>query len=84
MLTRCCRQGMGAKNMVRLVVLVALLLPVILAIGSIVVDVGNWYVLKRRLQTQVDAAALAAGGVANGCDNPDPARSRRSRHEDQT
>jgi hypothetical protein len=55
----------------QVVVLFALLLPVILTIGSVVVSVGNWYVLKRHLQTQVDAAALAGGGVFNGCqENP--------------
>jgi Putative Flp pilus-assembly TadE/G-like len=58
----------------QVVVLFALLVPVILTIGSVVVSVGNWYVLKRHLQTQVDAAALAGGGVANGCQNPDPAQ----------
>ncbi len=51
----------------QVVVLFALLLPVILAIGSIVVSGGNWYVLKRHLQTQVDAAALAAGPAFTGC-----------------
>jgi hypothetical protein len=51
----------------QVVVLFALLVPVILTIGSVVVSVGNWYVLKRHLQTQVDAAALAAGGEATGC-----------------
>ncbi|HXG75779.1 MAG TPA: pilus assembly protein TadG-related protein [Gaiellaceae bacterium] len=48
-------------------VLVALLLPVLLAIGSIVVSIGNWYVHKRHLQTQVDAAALAAAREFTGC-----------------
>jgi uncharacterized membrane protein len=45
----------------QVVVLFALLLPVILTIGSVVVSAGNWYVLKRHLQTQVDSAALAGG-----------------------
>ena len=35
--------------------------------GSIVVSVGNWYVLKRHLQTEADAAALAGAAMANGC-----------------
>ena len=48
----------------QVIVLVRAAIPVILAIGSVVVSVGNWYVLKRHLQTQVDAAALAAGAVA--------------------
>lgn len=50
-----------------IVVLFALLLPVLIAVGAIVVSVGNWYVLKRHLQTQVDAAALAGGPGATGC-----------------
>ena len=57
----------GLREHGQVIVLVALLLPVILTIGSVVVSVGNWYVLKRHLQTQVDAAALAGGAVANGC-----------------
>jgi hypothetical protein len=50
-----------------IVVLFALFLTVLLGIGSIVLDVGNWYVLKRHLQTQVDAAALAGGPGFTGC-----------------
>ena len=52
----------------QVVVFFALLIPVIFALGSIVMSAGNWYVLKRHLQTQVDAAALAGGAVANGCE----------------
>jgi hypothetical protein len=51
----------------QVMVLFALLVPVILTIGSIVVSGGNWYVLKRHLQTQVDAGALAAGPAFTGC-----------------
>jgi hypothetical protein len=51
----------------QVIVLFALLVPVILAIGSVVMSVGNWYVLKRHLQTQVDAAALAGGPAFTGC-----------------
>jgi Putative Flp pilus-assembly TadE/G-like len=59
----------------QVLVLVALLVPLFLAIGSIVIDVGNWYVLKRHLQTQVDAAALAGGPAFTGCfQNPLAAR----------
>jgi len=47
-----------------------LLLPVIFAIGAIVLDVGNWYVHKRHLQTQVDAAALAPAPEFTGCFDP--------------
>jgi hypothetical protein len=45
----------------QVIVLMALLIPVIFAIGSTVMAVGNWYVLKRHLQTQVDSAVLSAG-----------------------
>ena len=51
----------------QVVVLFALLVPVIFAIGAIVLDVGNWYVHKRHLQTQVDAAVLAAAPHFVGC-----------------
>ena len=34
-----------------------------LALGSLTVTVGNWYVHQKRLQTLVDSAALAGGGV---------------------
>ncbi|HXF98753.1 MAG TPA: pilus assembly protein TadG-related protein [Gaiellaceae bacterium] len=47
----------------QVVVLVALLLPALMALGSIVIAVGNWFVHARHLQTKVDAAALAGGGV---------------------
>jgi hypothetical protein len=45
----------------------ALFLPVVFAIGAIVMDVGNWYVHKRHLQTQVDAAAFAGATKFVGC-----------------
>lgn len=45
----------------------ALLLPVIFAIAAVVLDVGNWYIHKRHLQTQVDAAALAPAPEFTGC-----------------
>ena len=51
----------------QIVVLFALFLMVLLALGSVVVDVGNWFVLKRHLQTQVDAAALAGGPGFTWC-----------------
>ena len=38
-----------------------------MALGSLTVTVGNWYVHQKRLQTLVDAAALAGGGVFQGC-----------------
>src|SRR5690242_1633257 len=39
----------------------------VLVLGTVVVDVGNWFIHRRHLQTQVDAAALAAAGSFNGC-----------------
>ena len=48
-------------------VLFALLLPVILGLGSIVIAIGNWYVHAKHLQTQVDAAVFAAGTQFTGC-----------------
>jgi Flp pilus assembly protein TadG len=50
-----------------IIVLFAFMLPLLLSIGSIVVSVGNWYVHQRHLQTQVDAAAFAAGTKFTGC-----------------
>jgi hypothetical protein len=49
------------------VVLVALLmLPIVMLLG-LSVQIGNWFVHKRHLQTQVDAAALAAGQYFADC-----------------
>jgi hypothetical protein len=39
----------------------ALLLPLVILVGVFAVDIGNWYVHKRQLQIQADAAALAGG-----------------------
>ena len=38
-----------------------------LFMGMLVVDVGNWFIHRRHLQTQVDAAALAAATDFTGC-----------------
>jgi hypothetical protein len=48
-------------------VLFGLLLPFFLLLGALTVDVGNWYVHKRHLQMQADAAALAGGGLFGTC-----------------
>ena len=50
-----------------MLVLFAVMLPVILLMGVVTVDIGNWWVHKRHLQTQVDAAALASGPEFVGC-----------------
>ena len=51
----------------QVVVMFALLIPVLFGLGSIVISVGNWYVHKRHLQTQVDAAAFAGAQAFTGC-----------------
>jgi hypothetical protein len=51
-------------------VAVAVLMPVLLSLGLLAADVGNWYVHKRELQTQADAGALAAAAYYKyPCDN---------------
>lgn len=45
------------------IIWMAFMLTVILGLGAITVDLGSWYTHKRHLQTQADAAALAAGSV---------------------
>ena len=49
------------------IVLTALLLPFLIMLIALCVDVGNWWVHKRHLQLQVDAAALAGGGLFGQC-----------------
>jgi len=48
-------------------VLFALLVPMILALSTVVLDVGNMYVHKKNLQTLVDAGAFAGGTKFVGC-----------------
>jgi Putative Flp pilus-assembly TadE/G-like len=48
-------------------VLSAILLPLVLLIGVIAVDVGNWWVHSKRLQTLVDAGAFAGAAKFVGC-----------------
>ncbi|MDP9346070.1 MAG: pilus assembly protein TadG-related protein, partial [Actinomycetota bacterium] len=45
-----------------ILVMVAILLPTLILFASFVVETGNWWVQKRHLQVQADAAALAAAG----------------------
>jgi hypothetical protein len=54
------------------VVIFALIIPMVFVLAAVVLDIGNWYVHKRHLQTQVDAAVLAAGVQFSGCPR-DPA-----------
>ena len=46
-------------------------IPLILLFCVLAIDVSNWFVHKRQLQTQADAAALAGAGVFQfpNCDN---------------
>jgi hypothetical protein len=52
-------------------VLWAILTPGMIFLFLLVVDVGNWYVHKRHLQMQADAAALAGGAHFGDCFSPD-------------
>jgi len=56
-----------ARERGQAMVLFAIVLPLILAFGSVVISVGNWYVHKRHLQTEVDAAAFAGATKFVGC-----------------
>jgi hypothetical protein len=47
--------------------IVAVSMPVLLVFAILVIDVGNWFVHKRHLQTQADAGALAGGDLFRGC-----------------
>jgi hypothetical protein len=44
------------------IVLVALAMPLMIGMGGLAVDVGNWFMHKRHLQVQADAGALAGAG----------------------
>ena len=63
--------GRGLAELARedggIVVFVALLIPFVVLFLSLSVDIGNWWVHKRHLQTQVDAAALAGGAMLGQC-----------------
>jgi hypothetical protein len=52
-----------------ILVFAAMLMPVVLLFLALAVDVGNWWVHKRHLQLQVDAAALAGGALLGDCFN---------------
>jgi len=55
-------------------VLFGLLLPVMLLFLAFVVDIGNWWVHKRHLQMQADAAVLSGGAHFGDCFSTDAAR----------
>src|SRR5215203_2009650 len=60
------RQERGA-----VLVLWAILTPALLLLLMLAIDVGNWFVHHRHLQTQVDAATLAGGAHFGDCFSPD-------------
>ncbi len=62
----------GAGERGGILVLFALLLPVLVLMLALAIDVGNWFVHKRHLQMQADAAALAGGAHFGDCFSPDP------------
>ncbi|MBA2642138.1 MAG: Tad domain-containing protein [Actinobacteria bacterium] len=45
----------------------AILIPLVLLVGVISVDIGNWWVHSKRLQTLVDAGAFAGATKFVGC-----------------
>jgi Putative Flp pilus-assembly TadE/G-like len=53
----------GANERGVVLVLFALLISLLFFVAAIVLSVGSWWVHSRHLQTKVDAAALAGGGV---------------------
>jgi hypothetical protein len=57
----------GRTERGQVVVLFALLLPMLLALSTIVMDVGNMYVHKRHNQTLADGAAFAGATKFVGC-----------------
>jgi hypothetical protein len=63
---RACRQSADGERG-QVAVLFALLLPMLLALSTIVLDVGNMYVHKKHNQTLVDAGALAGATKFVGC-----------------
>jgi Putative Flp pilus-assembly TadE/G-like len=58
---------LAAREEGGIVVFVAMLIPVVLLFLTLSVDIGNWWVHKRHLQLQVDAAALAGGARLGEC-----------------
>jgi len=69
---------LSARGLVRdergaIVVLFVVLTPALIFLFLLVIDVGNWYVHKRHLQMEVDAAALAGGAYFGDCFSSDPA-----------
>ena len=47
----------------QVIIFFAILVPVFLALGGVVVGAGNWFVHAKHLQTKADSGALAGGGM---------------------
>ena len=65
----------------QILILTAATIIALLFMGTVVVDVGNWFIHRRHLQTQVDAAALAAARTSQAASWPTSrARTPTSQH----
>ena len=58
---------LAAREEGGILVFVAMLTPIFLLFLALSVDIGNWWVHKRHLQLQADAAALAGGALLGDC-----------------
>ena len=56
------RTHRARRELGQVALLFALAVPMVLALGGVVVGIGNWYVHGKNLQTKADAGALAGGG----------------------
>jgi Putative Flp pilus-assembly TadE/G-like len=61
------QQRLAHEERGAMILTVAFFLPVLIAFGVFVLDVGNAFEHRRHLQLQADAAALATGQEFNGC-----------------
>jgi hypothetical protein len=57
----------GSSELGSVLVIVAVSMPVLLLFLGFVGDIGNWFVHKRHLQLQADAAAFAGGDLFSQC-----------------
>jgi Prealbumin-like fold domain/Putative Flp pilus-assembly TadE/G-like len=57
----------GGDENGQILIITAVSLAVLTLVAALVVNVGHWWVHKRHLQTQVDAAALAGSSAFSGC-----------------
>jgi Flp pilus assembly protein TadG len=65
-------------------VMVAVWMPILLLVMTFVVDTGNWWVHKRHLQMQADAAALAAARDFNHCPDNSQILARTAEYSGET